>query len=183
MRKYLFFVLIIPFLAVCKSPPQVIQPVTEIQEIEIIDIIEINIPIIDVIEPDFKIVSIAVIQADLINTEFEAVLMIDNPNEFPVELSSISYELHGNGMFWADGNETGILQIPAKSFSETKFYFTMNFINMNRKILDDVIKMRDVQYRFKGDVEIKAAISSIPAFSMVFDCSGLSEVKQKTDRS
>jgi LEA14-like dessication related protein len=174
MRKYLLLILIILSLITCKSPPQVIQPEIEIPKVEITGI--------DIREPVFKIISIAVIQADLINTEFEAVLVIDNPNEFPVELSSISYELHGNGMFWADGNENNILLIPAKSSSETKFYFSMNFINMNRKILDDVIKMRNVRYRFKGDVEVKAAISSIPSFPMIFDCSGLSEVKQKADR-
>ena len=170
MRRYLFFVLIIPFLTVCKSPPQAAQPVIEIPKIE-------------VKQPDFKIISIAIIQADLINTEFEAVLMIDNPNDFPVELSSIQYELHGNGMFWADGKENNILIIPAKSSSETNFYFSMNFINMNRKILDDVIKLRNVQYRFKGGVEVKAAISHVPPFPMIFDCSGYSEVKQKASRS
>jgi LEA14-like dessication related protein len=170
MRKYLPLVIIIPFLSVCKSPPQIVRNVSEI-------------PTINVKKPDFKIISISVIQADLINTEFEAVLVIENPNEFPVELSSISYELHGNGMFWADGNENDVLLIPAKSSSETKFFFSMNFIDMNRKILDDVINMRNVRYRFKGDVEVKAAISNILSFPMIFDCSGLSEVKRKASRS
>jgi LEA14-like dessication related protein len=163
MRKHFFLLLIIPFLASCKTP-QIIPPVP---------------PALNVIEPDFQIVSIAIIQAELINTEFEAVLKIDNPNEFPVELSSISYELHGNGMFWADGRDNDIILVPAKSSCETKFCFSMNFINMNRNILDDVIKMRNVLYRFKGDVEVKAAVYNVPHFRMDFDCSGLSEVKQK----
>ena len=160
MKKYLLLLLIIPFVFSCKTPPQQ----------------SLNIK-----EPVFKIVSIAIIQAELVNTEFEAVLVIDNPNSFPVEVSSIRYELHGNGMFWADGKEANILHIPAESSCETNFRFSMNFINMNRRILDDVIKMREVQYRFKGDVEVKAALSSIPPFPMLFDCYGHSEVKQKAD--
>ena len=149
MRKYWFVFLFISFLASCKTPPFVQTG-------------------INIKEPRFDIVSIAIIQAELINTQFEAVLKIDNPNDFPVEISSIRYELHGNGMFWVDGNEDYLLLIPEKSSCETKFKFTMNFINMNRRILDDVIRMRSVQYRFKGDLEVKLSASKNASFPMAF---------------
>jgi len=170
MRKYLCLVFIIPFLSGCKSAPPVPQPAVEI-------------PAVEIKEPNFQILSIAVIQADLVNTEFEALMKIDNPNNFPVELSSIKYELYGNGMFWADGREVNVFRVPANSSCETMFHFSMNFINMNRKILDEVIKLQNVQYRFKGDAEVKAVVLNTPSFPVVFDCSGLSEVKQKSNRS
>jgi len=164
MKKFLFFLLIPMLIPACKSPPRIAGN-----------------SVIDVLEPEFEIVSISIIKGDLINTEFEAVLKIGNPNEFPVELSTIKYELHGNRMFWADGIENDIVRVPAKTSGETKFHFSMNFINMNRRLLDDVIAMRQVQYNFKGNAVVRASTARAPSFTMDFNCSGLSEVKPKAD--
>jgi len=164
MKKFLFFLLIPMFFPACKSPPKIVEN-----------------PVVEVLEPEFEIVSISIIKGELINTEFEAVLKIGNPNEFPVELSTIKYELHGNRMFWADGIENNIVHIPAKNSGETKFRFSMNFINMNRRLLDDVIAMRQVQYNFKGNAVVKASTARALSFIMDFNCSGLSEVKPKAD--
>jgi len=185
MREFLFFISLLSLLAACKSQPPVEPEILEIVEIAveepeaiIVEVIEEE-PVIEVLEPEFNIVRIAVLQADLINTKFEAVLRIDNPNEFAVNLSSLCYELYGNGRFWADGVESEILQVPAQSSCETEFHFNMNFINMNRSLLDDIISMRQVNYRFKGDVEVEAGIPKVPSFLMSFERSGLSDVKQK----
>ena len=176
MRKF-FFLLPLFLLTICKSQPPVELEISEVPEI--VEIIEE--PAIEVKEPEFNIVSIAIIQADLINTKFEAVVRVDNPNEFTVNLSSLGYELYGNGALWASGRGKDILNIPAQSFCETKFRFTMNFINMNRNLLDDVITMRQVRYRFKGEVEVETCFSHIPPFKTKFERSGFSEVKRKFD--
>jgi len=161
MRKFLFFLLSIYLLAGCKSqkpvPPEVVE----------------------VIEPAFDVISIAVIQADLINTQFEAVIKIDNPNVFAVNLSSLGYELYGNGKLWADGKGIDVLYIPAKSSCQTEFRFSMNFINMSRPLLDDIIAKRQVRYRFAGNVDVKPVIPNTESFNMNFERSGLSGVKEK----
>jgi LEA14-like dessication related protein len=163
MRKFLLIILPVLFLFACKTPaPQVVQ----------------NIEVTEVVEPVFEILSIVILQADLVNTQFEAVLKIDNPNGFPVELSTLKYELFGNGLLWAEGIETDIFKVPAQSSLETKFNFSMNFINMNRKLLDDVIAMRQVQYLFKGNALVRATGAQI--FTMNYNCTGLSEVKKKS---
>jgi LEA14-like dessication related protein len=166
MRKFLFFLLMIALLFACKSQPQtaVESPAS-----------------VAVLEPEFNIVSIYIIQADLINTQFEAVLKVNNPNGFAMRLSSLKYQLFGNGLFWADGGGNDVLHIPANSSSETKFRFSMNFIDMNRRLLDDVIAMRRVRYHFRGEAEILPDIPNLPLFIMNFDCSGFSDVRQKTD--
>jgi LEA14-like dessication related protein len=169
MKFFLFAILIWYFFAGCKSRPP--PPLPQI----------IEEPVIIVKDPLFEIVSIVILQAELVNTQFETVLRIDNPNEFPVELSRIKYELYGNGMFWADGIENDILQIPAKSRKDTKFCFSMNFINMNRKLLDDIIAMHNVQYVFKGEADVRANYARIPVSTIKFNCSGLSEVKPKAE--
>jgi len=163
MRKLSVFLSItILLFAACKSPPAVVDSRVK--------------------NPEFDIITIAVIQADLVNTLFEAVVKIDNPNNFAVELASINYKLYGNGKFWATGKALDILYIPANSSCETEFHFSMNFINMNRKLLDDVITMRMVNYRFEGDVEVEPVASGVSAFQMSFERSGLSEVKEKVEK-
>jgi LEA14-like dessication related protein len=153
----------VPFFFACKTPAPVVQEVKAVK----------------VIEPVFEIVSIVILQADLVNTQFETVLKIDNPNGFAVDLSTLKYELFGNGLLWAEGTENDIFRVPANSSLETKFNFSMNFINMNRKLLDDVIAMRQVQYRFRGNAVVRAP--GAQTFTMNYNCTGLSEVKQKTN--
>jgi LEA14-like dessication related protein len=127
-------------------------------------------------EPVFTITSIAILQAELINTRFRVSLRIDNPNFFPVDLSSFGYELYGEGRFWADGEERDVLHIPARGSDETKLFLLMNFINMKRSLLDEVIAMNLVRYRFKGEVEVGTGVEYLPRFGMAFDHSGLSKV-------
>ena len=171
MRKFTLFLLIIMVLISCKSKPETVAEA----EVEIIEEIEI-------LEPQFNVVSIVILQADLINTQFETVIKIDNPNVFSIDLSSINYELYGNGAFWCSGKRGDVLHIPAKSSSETEFHFSMNFINMSRKLLDDIISMRDVNYRFSGDVEVEVSLPNIPPFKMKFERTGYSEVKRHTEK-
>jgi LEA14-like dessication related protein len=168
MRKLFVLLLVILVFASCKSKPEFLpEPEQEA---------------ITVIKPDFEIVSIAVIQADLINTQFEAILKINNPNDFEVNLSALTYRLYGNGRFWADGKGFDILNVPAKSSSEAEFYFTMNFIDMRRDLLDDIIAMRQVNYRFDGDVEVEPVIQRAVPFKMHFERTGFSSVRQRVGR-
>ena len=127
-------------------------------------------------EPRFTITSIAIMQAELINTRFKVSLRIDNPNVFPVALSSFGYELFGDGSFWADGIEKDVLHIPAHSSSQTDLHLIMNFINMKRQLLDDIIAMKQVRYRFSGTVDVGTGIAWLPSFNMDFDRSGNSPV-------
>ncbi|MDR1654574.1 MAG: LEA type 2 family protein [Treponema sp.] len=127
-------------------------------------------------EPEFTITRIAVLQAELINTRFRVNLKIDNPNFFPVDLSSFEYALFGDGRFWADGREKNVLHIPAGKSEETRLFLTMNFINQRRGMLDRVIDMDLVRYRFTGDVLVDTGVAWLPQFRVGFDKSGYSEV-------
>jgi LEA14-like dessication related protein len=126
--------------------------------------------------PEFSIVSIAIMQAELINTRFRVDLRIDNPNVFPVKLSSLAYELYGSGRFWADGKEKAVLEVPPKGSAETRLILVMNFINMRRETLDEVIAMGQVPYRFTGEALVDTGISMLPSFRVKFDRRGSSVV-------
>ena len=129
-------------------------------------------------EPQFTIISIAIVQADLINTRFKLTLKVDNPNGFPLTIASFGYELYGNGKFWASGREKDFPPIPEQGPSEIEIGFEMNFINMNRNLLDDIVAMRQVQYRFTGDVQVETGIPELSGFRINFERSGKSAVIQ-----
>jgi LEA14-like dessication related protein len=127
-------------------------------------------------EPVFTITSIAVLKAELVNTRFRVSLRVDNPNPFPMELSSFIYELYGDGRFWADGQEKDVLAIPGKGTAEARLFLLMNFIDMKRSLLDQIIALEDVRYRFGGEVRVTTGVDYLPAFRSVFDLSGYSKV-------
>jgi len=127
-------------------------------------------------EPVFNITSIAILKAELINTRFRVGLKIDNPNPFPVELSAFGYELYGNGRLWADGIEKNVLKVNAKSSLQGNLFLLMNFINMKRDLLDQIIYLVDVNYRFSGDAMVGTGVEYLPEFKTSFNLSGYSQV-------
>ena len=129
--------------------------------------------------PEFNITSIAIIKAELINTRFRVGLKIDNPNPFPLDLSAFRYTLYGNNKFWADGTERNILRVPAKSSLSGDLFLLMNFIDMDRNLLDQIINLIDVNYRFTGEAQVSTGVDYLPIFSTGFDLSGYSEVLEK----
>jgi LEA14-like dessication related protein len=166
--KWFIFLGICCALTACKSTP----PQDEAEPVP-----EITVPL-RITEPEFTITSIKILQADLINTRMKLTLKIDNPNTFPISLSSFKYELYGDGNFWTGGIEKDLATIEAQSSSETDFNLEMNFINMKRRLLDDITAMRQVHYRIVGTMEVGADIPDIPAIHVKFDYSGDSEVKK-----
>jgi LEA14-like dessication related protein len=161
--KILFILLPALFLLCCKTQPQTAET-------------------LKIIEPEFEVVSILILQADIVVTEFEATLRIKNPNEFAVELKELSYELYGNGILWASGIGSDFLHIPSFESIEKKFTFEMNFINTSRRLLDDVIARRQVNYRFRGQAQVQPVIPRTEPFRISYYCSGYSEVRPKAER-
>ena len=129
--------------------------------------------------PRFEITAIAILKAELINTRFRVSLKIDNPNPFPLELSSFAFKLYGNGRLWADGADRNILRVNSRSSLTGDLYLIMNFIDMDRNLLDQIIRLEDVNYRFTGDVEVSTGIDYLPKFNDGFDLSGYSEVLER----
>ena len=132
-------------------------------------------------EPAFSIISIAILKAELINTRFRVSMRIDNPNPFPLELSNFIYELYGNGRLWADATEKKVFVVEGRSSIQGDLFLVMNFINMERRLLDQIINLVSVNYRFTGKAHVSTGvdIGYLPKFSTGFDLSGYSEVLEK----
>jgi LEA14-like dessication related protein len=165
MRRLLAFGGVFFLLIACKSAPQGGEPPPAAAEIA-------------VQEPAFTITSIKILQADLINTRFKLSLRVDNPNTFPITLSSFRYELYGDGNLWTDGVEKNLAAVPAGGSAEANITCEMNFIGMKRRLLDDIVAMREVHYRVTGSMELETGIPGLPGFHINFDYSGNSAVIQ-----
>jgi LEA14-like dessication related protein len=126
--------------------------------------------------PNFIITGVRIIRAELINTRFLVMLRIENPNFFPLELSEFTYELYGNGRFWAAGTEQSLGRVSAQGVLETELSLMMNFINMNRQILDQVTNLRQVAYRFTGEAAVGTGLDLLPHFRFSFNRSGNTDV-------
>ena len=126
--------------------------------------------------PSFSITSIAILQAELINTGFRVGIVIDNPNPFPVNLAAFNYTLYGNDMLWADGRERNIISVAAKTALSGNIFLVMNFIDMNRFLLDQIINLVDVNYRFTGEAVVHTGVEYLPSFVSGFDLTGYSIV-------
>lgn len=129
-------------------------------------------------EPIFTIAAIRILQAELINTRFLVTLRIDNPNPFPVELSNFSYELYGDRRFWADGQVKDVLRVEGRTSTDRQIALVMNFIDMRRELLDRIIALKSVDYRFKGQAQISLELGYIKNFESSFDQSGAAVVSE-----
>lgn len=127
-------------------------------------------------KPLFRISSIKIHRDELINTSMKVSLEIENPNEFPLELASLTYEIFGENRYWAEGIQKGSFQINAHDKIVVIAQISMNFIDMKRELLDQFIEMKDVGYRFKGHVQVLTGIRYLPEFIMKFDEQGRTEV-------
>jgi len=130
-------------------------------------------------EPGFSITSIAILKAELVNTRFRVNMKIDNPNPFPLELSNFIYELYGNGRLWAEATEKKVFVVEGKSSMQGDLFLIMNFINMERRLLDQIANLVSVNYRFTGKAQVSTGIDYFPKFNTGFDLSGYSEVLEK----
>ncbi|MDR2542029.1 MAG: LEA type 2 family protein [Treponema sp.] len=167
MRKIITAFCLALLLISCKSKPQLIEEL----EAEPESVFEIKKPV-------FEIISIVILQADIVVTEFEAVLKITNHNDFALDLTSITYLLFGNNALWASDTNSDILHIPPLTSNETMLTFQMNFIDMRRSLLDDVIAMRNVRYIFSGEAVIQPDIPNSEPFRMNYESTGFSEVRR-----
>jgi LEA14-like dessication related protein len=129
-----------------------------------------------IFEPEFHIVSVAVKKDELIDTRFKVKIRLSNPNLFPVELSAFSFELYNGSRLWAGGSKKNIMLIPQGQSAETDLFLTMNFIDMRRSLLDQVIAMEQIDYRLAGEATVSTGIDYLPRFRWKFDQSGRSVV-------
>jgi hypothetical protein len=54
----------------------------------------------------------------------------------------------------------------------------MNFINMNRGLLDEIAALRQVDYRFTGTALVNTGFAFLPHFRWTYDSSGRTLVRE-----
>lgn len=125
-----------------------------------------------VMAPVLEISSIRIIKDELINTRLRVDLAISNPNAFALSFATLDYRLYGEGRYWADGSEPKPFDVPAGGIGSASLFLTMNFTDMSRSLLDQVIKLATVNYRLAGAARVDTGLEFLPQFVLPFDLSG-----------
>jgi len=125
-----------------------------------------------VMPPVLVISSIRILKDELINTRLGVELEVRNPNAFPLAFSALDYRLYGEGRYWASGSLSQPFIVPAVGSTTASLYLTMNFTDMDRSLLDRVIKLATVDYRLTGTGRLETGLEFLPEFALPFDLSG-----------
>lgn len=129
-------------------------------------------------EPVLRITSLRIERDVLVTTNLRLGLEVLNPNAFPLEIRSFSYDFRGEGKLWASGDDAEAATIPAKGRIERGLRFTMNFADVDRRLFDLVAKLRVVRYGLAGSAVVATALEAIPSFTLGFDLEGSCPVEE-----
>jgi len=130
-----------------------------------------------IMPPTLNIVSIRILKDELINTRLGVDMAVHNPNAFNLDFSTLEYRLYGEGKYWASGNLVHAFTVPALMTVEAGLYLSMNFADMDRSLLDRVIKLAKVNYRLSGVGLVDTGLDFLPRFELPFDLSGAVNVR------
>ena len=129
-----------------------------------------------ILPPELRIASIHILKDELINTKLRVDLEVRNPNAFPVSFSTLDYRLYGEGRYWASDSIARPFEVLPMETTMARLYMTMNFTDMSRQLLDQVIRRATVRYRLVGQGSIDTGQEFLPQFVLPFDMSGQTEV-------
>jgi hypothetical protein len=129
-----------------------------------------------IMPPVLEIRSIRILKDELINTRLGVDLAVRNPNVFPISFASLGYKLYGEGQYWAGDTLSKAFAVPAGRTVEASLYMTMNFTDMDRRLLDRVIRLAAVSYRLGGMACIDTGLDFLPRFELPFELSGITAV-------
>jgi LEA14-like dessication related protein len=129
-----------------------------------------------IMPPELHIASIRILKDELINTRLRVDLEILNPNIFPLSFAALDYKLFGEGRYWASDSLAKAFAVPALQTATASLYLTMNFTDMSRSLLDQVIKLSAVKYRLTGAGRIDTGLDFLPQFTLPFDMAGRTQV-------
>jgi len=129
-------------------------------------------------DPKFRITSIRIERDLLVTTNLDLALQIENPNAFPLRFSGFVYNFYGEGRAWVDGGSDEPAIVPAASSMTRVLRFTMNFADMDRRLLDLVANLKAVRYRLRGQAQIATGLDYLPTFVSRFDREGVCAVER-----
>ncbi len=122
--------------------------------------------------PALRVKRILIVKDELINTKLQLDLGVENPNAFPLSFDKLEYRLYGEGRYWASGSIADSFLVPAAGTTDASLFLTMNFGDMNRSLLDQVIKLASVAYRLEGMGKIGTGLDFLPEFVLPIELSG-----------
>jgi LEA14-like dessication related protein len=114
--------------------------------------------------PSLKISSLKVKKMRLTSADLELNLEIDNPNAFNLLADNLSYNFAVNDQPWVKGTLPKQIQISGKGSSSLNIPVSVNFLNLGQTALQLLSGSQEVNYSFRGNVDLDSAL---PVFSQV----------------
>ncbi len=129
-------------------------------------------------KPSISILSLHIERYDLIESKLTLTLAVHNPNVFPVNFRSITYQFSADDRTWGDGTEDLPEPVAAGTTVQVPVPLRLNFIEMGRKVLDTVAGLGIVKYHLAGNASVTTPLDFIPRFTMDFDRRGSVRVQK-----
>ncbi|MBU0934962.1 MAG: LEA type 2 family protein [Spirochaetes bacterium] len=128
-------------------------------------------------EPVITIASMHLLKHDLVNVRLALSLDIHNPNVFPLIFESTEYDFFGEGRRWNKQRHQSALTLPPDAHTSLQLPLTLNFADMNRRLLDLVAGKGTVAYKLTGDADIRTGLDYLPQFTLHYDRQGSIKVE------
>jgi len=134
--------------------------------------------------PTVSLSSLQLLSASLSEQSYEIQLEIDNPNAFPLPLTTIDYELKLNDAVFAEGTNAEAVTIPANQAEVIKLQVTSNLVSLyeQARAFGSSILGGDfgseLDYELKGSLSFAEGLLDVP-----YDYSGKVSVSNIIDNS
>jgi len=113
--------------------------------------------------PELSIVRIDVVKADLFEQQLRVRMGVQNPNDRPLSVRGITYEMEVAGKPFAHGESEKNFEVPALGSSEFDLSVTANAAGALLKLLSGGKQLETIEYRMVGKVSLASGlIRSIP---------------------
>lgn len=132
----------------------------------------LQLELLRILPPVLTVKRILIVKDELINTKLQLDIGVENPNAFPLSFTELEYRLYGERRYWASGSIADSFLVPALGATDASLFLTMNFGDMNRSLLDQIIKLASVAYRLEGMGKIGTGLDFLPEFALPFELSG-----------
>ncbi len=122
--------------------------------------------------PSVKLSSISLKKTGLTSVDLEAVLQINNPNNFGLNMDKFNYALNINGEKWVSGIKSTTITLNQKGNSDIRVPVSLNILNVGRSVINMINNGTQLDYNLSGSAEMGSTLPMFGAQPLNFNKSG-----------
>jgi len=122
--------------------------------------------------PSISVTAIELNRLNVAGADLNLKIKVKNPNAFGVILKSIKYDFDVDGKKWLDGKSFQDFNFAAKQEKEMRFPISLNFFQIGQSVFQLINGSSDLDYVFKGNLDMETDLPLIGKVSLPFTQSG-----------